>query len=198
MMIRATLLALVPLLLAAASPEIDKGKAIGNPNAPVVVEIYSDFQCPGCKVLHEQVLPQLVRDYALKNKVYVVHREFPLPQHAHSREAANYAVAAARFGKYDAVASVLFKNQTAWETSGRLWDFVASVLTEAERKKIEALVKDPGVTAEVQREQAAGVAASIIQTPTVIVSKGTDHYPVAGVGPANYNLLRQLIDGLAK
>jgi len=44
-----------------------------------------------------------------------VSREFPLRMHQYSREAANYATAAARLGKYQQVADALFLNQLVWE-----------------------------------------------------------------------------------
>src|SRR6266496_4655156 len=92
------LLALIPCL--GASPEFDKGKITGNPSAPIRIEIFSDFQCPACKLLHDQLLPALTKDYVMSGKVYVVNHEFPLPMHPYSREAAQYATAAARFGIY--------------------------------------------------------------------------------------------------
>ena len=48
--------------------------------------------------------------------------EYPLnnPAHKYSREAPNYATAAARMGKYDAVADRLFLNQAAWSASGKV------------------------------------------------------------------------------
>src|SRR5258705_13372883 len=92
------LAAILPCL--AASPDIEKGKISGNPSAPIRLEIFSDFQCPACKALHDQVLPALMKDYVIPGKVYIVSREFPLPMHPSSREAAHYATAAARLGIY--------------------------------------------------------------------------------------------------
>jgi predicted DsbA family dithiol-disulfide isomerase len=42
----------------------------------------------------------------------------------------------------------------------------------------------------------AGRAAGINQTPTMIVTRGTNRFPVTGA--VNYNLLRSLLDGLLK
>src|SRR5436305_756498 len=99
-----------------AAPDLDKGKILGNPSAPIRIEIYSDFACPACKALHEQLLPALLRDYIMPGKVYVVSREFPLniPAHKYSREAAHYATGAARLGIYQPVADVLFQQQGGW------------------------------------------------------------------------------------
>jgi len=188
------LTALLPCL--AASSDADPGKSMGSPNAPVRIEVFSDFECPACKGLHEQLLPLVMRDYVIPGKVYLVSREFPLPMHQYSREAANYATAAARLGKYQDVADALFKNQLVWEVNGKVWDTVAGVLTPAEAKKVQLLAKDPSVLSEVQRDVDAGRAAGINQTPTMIVTRGANRFPLAGA--VNYNLLRSLLDGLLK
>jgi protein-disulfide isomerase len=116
--------------------------------------------------------------------------------HQYSREAANYATAAARLGKYQQVADALFLNQFAWEVNGKVWDAVANVLTPVEAKKVQLLAKDPSVMSEVERDVEAGKAASINQTPTMIITRGPKRYPLAGA--VNYNLLRSLLDGLLK
>ena len=188
------LTALLPCL--AASSDADPGKSMGSPNAPVRIEVFSDFECPACKGLHEQILPLVVGDYVIPGKVYLVSREFPLPMHQYSREAANYATAAARLGKYQQVADTLFLNQVAWAANGKVWDTVAGVLTPVEAKKVQLLAKDPSVLSAVQHDVDAGKAASINQTPTMIVTRGPKSFPLAGA--VNYNLLRSLLDGLLK
>src|SRR3954447_3888042 len=105
------LAALLPCLTAA--PDVDKNKPLGNPSAPLMFELYSDFMCPHCKMLHENILPTIVMDYVKSGKAYLIFREFPLaiPQHVYSRPTAALAVAAARIGKYQAVSDALFKSQ---------------------------------------------------------------------------------------
>ena len=188
------LAALVPCL--AASSDADPGKSLGSPSAPIRIEVFSDFECPACKGLHEQVLPLLMKDYIISGKVFLVSREFPLRMHQYSREAAGYATAAARIGRYQQVADALFLAQTTWEVNGKVWDAVVKVLTPAEAGKVQLLAKDPTVLSEVQRDVDAGIAAGINQTPTMIVTHGTSRFPVAGA--VNYNLLRSMLDGLLK
>src|SRR5580692_1703301 len=110
---------LCALLLAALIPCLsqplpaDKDKAFGNPAAARRLDVFSDFSCPMCRSFHMEILPQLVRDYGPGGRIYIVSHEFPLniPAHKYSREAAYYATAAARIGKYDAVADKLFLTQ---------------------------------------------------------------------------------------
>src|SRR5260370_21826118 len=145
-----SLAALLPCL--AAGPDVDKGRTLGDPAAPMLFELYSDFMCPACKHVHETVLPTIVTDYVKSGKAYLIFREFPLniPAHLYSRSAAAFAVAAARIGKYQTVSDGLFRNQQAWGTSGKVWDIVASGLTLEEHKKAQALAKEPAGLADVQ------------------------------------------------
>jgi len=188
-------LAAVLPILAALPPGTDQGKVLGSPNAPVVLEIFSSFDCPHCKVLHEELLPQLMRDYVSSGKVAVVSREFPLwgPGHPYAREAANLATAAARIGKYEAVADALFKNQMVWAQNGQVWETVASVLTLPEQKRVQALAKEPGVVAEVQKDLDQASKDQVNQTPTMFMIAKGKRFPLPA-GTPSYEFLRSLIN----
>src|SRR5215468_7889368 len=190
----AAFLWLAPALVAA--PPIDKAKAFGNPAAPITIELFSDFQCPSCRSLHMSMLPALMKDYVVPGKAYLVYKEFPLSQHNHSREAAAYACAAARVGKYEQVADALFQNQPAWAENGKVFETVASALTPAERTKVQALAQDPSVVNEVQSDYMEGQREQVNQTPTMIIIKGTKKWPIAG--SLSYNLLKQFLDDISK
>jgi len=185
------LLALIPCL--AASPDIDKGKILGNPGAPIRIEIFSDFQCPACKMMHDQLLPSLMRDYVIPGKVCLVNHDFPLAMHPYSREAAHYATAAASFGIYQPVADRLFQNQATWAASGKVWDTVAGVLSPEQQKKVQAMAKDPAVIASVQHDVELGQKEKVSSTPTMILTHGSQRFPLPW--PVNYNFLRSLLDG---
>lgn len=186
-------LALVSCLMAA--PDTDRGKVFGNPSAPIKIVLFSDFQCPSCRELHLETLPALMRDFVLPGKAYLVYREFPLPMHNHSREAAAYACAAARVGKYEQVADALFQNQPTWAANGQVFQTVASVLTPAEQKKVQELAKDPAVLNEVQADMQEGQELRVNQTPTMLVEHRGKQYPIAGT--LNYDLLRRFLNDLA-
>ncbi|MBV8731714.1 MAG: thioredoxin domain-containing protein [Acidobacteriia bacterium] len=184
------------LPLIAGAPSVDKGKAFGNPAAPITIELFSDFQCPACQALHRDLLPSIMRDYVVPGKAYLVYKEFPLPMHNHSREAAAYACAAARVGKYEQVADVLFQNQSSWAASGKVFETVSTALSPAEQKKVQTLAKDPAVLNEVQEDVQEGQSIPVNQTPTMIIIHGAKRYPIAG--GLNYNLLRTFLDQMLK
>jgi protein-disulfide isomerase len=188
---------LLPCL--AGVPEVDKGKALGSPAAPVQIEVFASFDCPHCKAFEEEVIPQLVKDYVVPGQVYLINRAFPLsgPYHPYAREAANYATAAARIGRFSEVSGALFRNQAKWASDGKVWETVASVLSPAEQKKVQELAKSPGVQAEVQREYEEGVSAGVNATPTIIVTHGSKRYPIPSQ-QLYYGFLKSLIDGMLK
>jgi protein-disulfide isomerase len=190
-------IALAALLSAvAAVPDVDPGKAMGNPSAPVTIQVFSDYECPACKAFHETTLPSVVRDYVSIGKVYLVYRDFPLPMHRYSRQAANYACAAAHLRLYQPVADALFKDQNSWSNSGKVWDTVASVLSPKQQQEVQKLAASPEVLGEIQRDLDEGHQEAVNSTPTLIVSHGSKKYPVSG--GMNYDLLRKLIDDVAK
>jgi protein-disulfide isomerase len=189
------LLALAAILSCfAAGPEFDKGKAVGNPAAPIKIEVYSDFECPHCQIFHQQTLPRLMSDFVKTGKVYLIAHEFPLPQHVHAREAANYATAAARVGKYQEVSDALFQGQSVWPVTGKVWETVAAVLTPAEQKKVQELAKDPSVMDEVQADVTQARALQIGSTPTTIIKHAGKSTPFAG--DPNYDILKSFLNSL--
>lgn len=194
------------LLLAAAvlpafsqTMTADKDKAFGNPSAPVRLDVFSDFACPACGAFHMQLLPSIERDYGVPGKMYIVSHEFPLniPAHKFSREAANYATAAARIGKYAQVADALFQNQAKWEANGNFWDFIAPVLTPAEQKKVQALAHDAGVMAEVQADINLGNQLQVQSTPSIFIT-GANGKRYGLPWPMNYGLFQQMVAQLAR
>ena len=170
------------------------GKTRGTPVAAITAELFSDFQCPSCKALHEQTIKPLLAEYVTKGKVYLINREFPLQQHEHAREAAAWATAAARVGKYDQVSDALFAQQEQWSKDGRIEAVVAPVLSAAELPKVRALAKTPEVAAEVERDVQKGRSANLQQTPTMIISHKGKTYPVAG--SVSFPILRRFLDDL--
>ena len=90
---------------AGAVSDVDPHKAFGNKNAPLILEVFSDFQCPACKNLYTTTNRELMDNYVSSGKMYLIHRDFPLPMHAHSKVAAEYARAAATLGKTEVLPS---------------------------------------------------------------------------------------------
>ncbi len=180
----------------AAAPDAIHGNALGNPKAPVLIEVFSDFQCPACKRFHDEELPLILKDYVTPGKAYLVYRYFPLPQHVYGRKAAELACACAQLGKYTPAADILFAKQTTWAQDGKLDETLAAVLTPAEQKKVEALTKDPAVQSAIDHDLAEGHALPLASTPTVVVTYKSKQYKLAGEGLFNYKFVKATLDEL--
>src|SRR5262245_17460592 len=150
--------------LASTAQMPSSGKARGISLAAITIEVFSDFQCPACKSLHEETIKPLIMEYVDKGKVYLVHKDFPLPMHQYAREAAMLACAAGRIGKYDLVADGLFANQPSWSKDGKVQETVTRLLSPADAKKVLALAKSPEVAADVERDTQNGRDAKLNQT----------------------------------
>jgi len=110
-------------------------KAIGNPSAPITMEVFGDFQCPACRGFFEGTVKQVIDDYVIPGKVYLIHRDFPLEMHPYARQAARLANAATEFGKFEAVERALYDHQDEWSTKGNIDEVIAASFTPAEFKK---------------------------------------------------------------
>jgi len=83
----------------------------GNPNAPVTLEEFGDFQCPPCGSF-ATFSEQLLKEY--DSRLRIVFRNFPLSAHEHAREAALAAEAAGFQGKFWEMYDVLYREQVFW------------------------------------------------------------------------------------
>jgi len=55
-----------------------EGFSIGDPNAPVYVEEFSDFQCSHCKTFSQTIEPDFIKEYVDTGKVYLTFKNFPI------------------------------------------------------------------------------------------------------------------------
>jgi protein-disulfide isomerase len=84
----------------------------GNPNAPVTLEEFGDFQCPSCGGYYSE-LKKIEAEFG--DRLRVIFREFPLsPMHEHALMAAQVAEAAGLQGKFWEMHDKLYENQEKW------------------------------------------------------------------------------------
>ncbi len=174
--------------------DVDPHKAFGSKSAPIVMEVFSDFQCPACRTLFMTTNRQLMDNYVSTGKVYLVHRDFPLPMHAYSRVAARYARAAAEIGKIEPVEKALFENQDKWEQTGDVDGTLAAVLSSAEMTKVRALVKGGTLEPLIDKDVQLGQMYRVNQTPTTVFHSKGQTYPYSSA--MSYDILHQFLDQL--
>ena len=84
----------------------------GDPEAPVLIFEYADFQCPGCASINPRVNKTIEQ---LDGKLAVVYRSFLLSYHQNGTAAASAAEAAGLQGYWKEYADKLFLKQSEWE-----------------------------------------------------------------------------------
>jgi protein-disulfide isomerase len=151
----------------------------GNPNAPVTLIEYGDFECPACGE-YFPLLQQLLPNYS--STVLFVFRNFPLTTiHPFAEIGAEAAEAAGLEGgasKYWAMHDLLYTDQTQWSTNSALTP--AQVVSQYFNGYAQSIglnvaqfdtdMNATSVTDKIQNDLAGGTAAQIDHTPTFFVN----------------------------
>ncbi|MEK7638713.1 MAG: thioredoxin domain-containing protein [Patescibacteria group bacterium] len=83
-------------------PVDDTDYISGNPNAPILLVEYSDYDCPFCKQFHE-TLDQIIDEYGVTGRIAWVYRQFPIAQlHPNSPKISEAALCVGDIGGNDA------------------------------------------------------------------------------------------------
>jgi len=94
---------------------LDNDPIRGDPNAPITIVEFSDFQCPFCARFHVQTLPLIIEEYIEEGKVNLVYRDFPIQSiHPNALPAAVAAECANEQGRYWEYHDMLFEKQNGW------------------------------------------------------------------------------------
>lgn len=166
---------------------------LGNPRAPVKVVEFFDFKCPSCKWFHDNILPQLKRQYIDNGTVALYAMNFPIigPDSytaAEAGEAVYRQNADAFWAFFDAVFAAQGNENVQWATP----DFLVQLARQADPSIDVASLRQALSTQQyrndVNADYLAGQLAGINSTPTLYVN---------GVEDAqfqDYQELQRLID----
>ena len=172
-------------------------KSMGSKDAPITIEVFSDYQCPQCRNFYLETARQLMQTYIPAGKVYYVHRDFPLSMHSHSREAARWASAAALAGVFETAEQTLYSKQDEWGSTGKIEDALSSAISPTDMKKVRTFeaTQGPQIDAAIARDMALGDSRGVNGTPTIYVFHKGQMTPLPP-GGVNFSLLKQYIDYL--
>ena len=152
---------------------------MGDPNAPIKIEEFADFQCPFCERFHEETEPLLRQYYIDTGKVIFVYRSMGnfVSQNigsarTESQDAAHAAYCAGDQGKFWEMHAHLFANVLG-EDAGSFTD-----------RRIQAIAEKTGLNMDefnscyssgkyedrVQQDLEDGTAAGITGTPGFLVT----------------------------
>ena len=140
----------------------------GDPNAPVTIVEFSDYECPFCARFFSETYPQLVENYIDTGIAKLVFRDFPLSFHPNAEKAAVAAECAGDQGKYYEMHDLLFERQAAG-FSDELYPELASEL-KLDLEEFNSCLEDPAVAAEVEADMAEGGEYGVSGTPAFFVN----------------------------
>jgi protein-disulfide isomerase len=141
----------------------------GNPNAPVTLEEYGDFQCPPCGMF-AAFLGQLEKEY--DSRLRIVFRNFPLKMHEHAREAALAAEAAGLQGRFWEMHDVLYREQDAWSKTPNVRELFESYAGTIglDLDKFKKDMDSEQTKARVEADRQRGESLGIQITPTLFIN----------------------------
>ncbi|RJP55549.1 MAG: DsbA family protein [Anaerolineaceae bacterium] len=154
----------------------NKMNAMGDPDAPVKLETWEDFQCPACKNFSEDVESLLIQNYIATGKVYYMFHHYPFiddySASSESDQAANASMCAGEQGRFWDYKSILFANWNG-ENIGAFSDRRLLAFGESlglEMKDFEACFNANTYKAQIDQDFADGISLGVNSTPSVFVN----------------------------
>jgi protein-disulfide isomerase len=167
---------------------LDDDPLKGNPNAPVTIIEFSDFQCPFCSRFFEQTLPLIEQNYVETGKVNLVYRDFPLDFHQNAQSAHIASECADEQGAFWEYHDILFDKQTEWQSLG--FDLInPRFLTYAEELGLDEstftkCLQSNDIVQEIQSDLLDGRQYGTTGTPTFFVGNEKHGYTkISGAQP---------------
>jgi protein-disulfide isomerase len=157
-----------------------QGISMGDPNAPIKVTEFADFQCPGCMLFATQQESGFVAKYVTTGKVYFTYRSFSFLDHYDTRTpalkeshaAAEAAYCASDQNKFWEYHDILYANQGA-ENSGAFTDSRLSAFAQAlnlNMSTFKACYTSGKYRQEVLDDYALGTKYGLVQTPSFLIN----------------------------
>lgn len=156
------------------------GNSMGDPDAPIQIVEFGDFQCPFCERFHTETEPLLVSNYIDTGRVYFTYRSAGNwvsknigNGSTESQDAALAAYCAADQNKFWEMHDALFENNMDVEdqgsfTSRRLIEIAKSV--ELDMTEYQECYDNGKYEEQVQEDYDDAISAGIRGTPTFVVT----------------------------
>jgi len=158
-------------------PNVD-GLSTGDSNAPVIIDIFGDFQCPACQYFSDNIEPRIIEHLVNPGKARLVYHNYPFLDGdgafngGESDQAANASMCASEQGKFWEMKEIIFANLSG-ENQGdlsnrRLRDMAESINLNMDA--FNACFRDNKYGAEIQADFEYGQELGVTGTPSVFVN----------------------------
>jgi len=159
-------------------PNADRN-SMGDPNAPIKIEEFSDFQCPFCEKFHQETEPLLRQYYIDTGKVRFVYRSMGnfVSQNigggrTESQDAALAAYCAADQGKFWEMHATLFGNVLGEDAGSFIDRRLGAIAQKAglDMGEFNSCYNSGKYADQVQKDNADGTAAGVTGTPGFVIT----------------------------
>ena len=170
----------------------------GTLDAPIRLEVFSDFQCPACRTFYLDVIKPTKEEYGKGGKICVLYYELPLTSHQYSRKAASYSLAAQRIGRMEwlAVMDRLYSTQPLWSEDGNIDSALEGAVSDEELARIRKIAEEPSIKDLIVEDIELAVKREVKSTPTIFVAVGHNVQKVDQVMP--YSIWKDYFDNILK
>ena len=160
---------------------------IGDPDAPITIVEWSDFECPFCARFYNDAYQDIKENWIDTGKAKLVFRDFPLSFHANAQKAHEAAECAGDQDMYYEMHDALFENGVSGGVAA-FKTFAADLgLDQAE---FDDCLDSGKHEAEVKKDMADGMKAGVQGTPGFII----EGQLISGAQP--YAVFEQLLNSL--
>ncbi|SRR6266498_323004 len=166
-----------------------KDNSLGDPNAPIKVEEFADFQCPYCEQFHKETEPLLIQYYVEPGKVQFIYRSMgnfvsdniaeaartqgtPTPPKTESQDAALAAYCAGDQNKFWEMHDYLFANVRGEDADSFTDRRLKAIAKKAglDMSQFNSCYNSGKYKDRVQKDFEDGQAANITGTPGFLIS----------------------------
>lgn len=172
-------------------PQVEGAYSVGDPNAPVTIIEYTDFQCPFCSRHFSNSFPQIKENYIDTGQVHYIFKDFPLTNiHPQATKAAEAARCAGDQDAYLEMHHTLFERQAEWSGSANATELFSGYAAELglETGTFDQCLQSGAHEAAVQADLEEAVSMGFNGTPAFIIN---EHF-MSGAQP--YELFAQAIE----
>ncbi len=175
---------------------VDKNDYIrGNPNAPILIVEYSDYDCPFCKEFHG-TMKRIMAEFGAEGKVGWVYRQFPIADlHPNSPKISKAALCVGDIGGNDAFwrfSDLIFENRSFDQ-----FTLVTKLPSYAKDAGVnindyKKCMEKPDMEEAVTNSLKDGIKMGIKGTPHVVIIAGGEAEQIDG--SISYVVLKDIIN----
>lgn len=176
--------------------ELAQGVEMGNPDAPLTMLEFADFQCPGCASFATQVKPMINMSYIDAGQLRFVYHDFPLEQHRNSFLASRSARCALDQGLFWEYHDLLYQDQPRWAAAAN----PISMFVEharglgADVATFESCVNSDMHADVVTANLILGQQLGVSGTPSIMLSEGGGM--ATRIGSFDFETIQQAVDAV--